>query len=494
MRTGELADGFDRDWQLFVDGSFVEGAGSETIPVRNPATGTVFTEVPKGTPEDIDSAVAAADDAADGLAAMTPRSRGDLLHELVDVIEDHADELARLEVAENGKPMNQARSDVESAIERVRYYAGGADKFFGDAVLDSTEEVQKKVFEPLGVVGIVIPWNWPLVNSIDFAAVAIAAGNATVVKPAPETPLSALRAAELLGDRLPDGALNVVTGRDEAGASLVEHSDVDKVAFVGNDQTGEHILRSLAENITPAMMELGGKNAAVVFPDADLDRAADGVVKSSFKNNGEACSGSERLLVHEDIYDEFVATVREKVDAVTVTEGTAEDCQVGPLISREHLDRVTEKVDRAVDQGAEVLAQADLPDEADLQDGYWFPPTLLGGVDRGDDIMQEEVFGPVLAAMPFADESEALELVNGTEYGLSAYLWTSDLQRAHRLAAQVEVGKVSVNSPSGGRLGVPHGGQKRTGFGRKNDFAETMREFTEPKGLLIDLSDDDISL
>ncbi|QLG60324.1 aldehyde dehydrogenase family protein [Halorarum salinum] len=373
MGSGGLMNRFDREWRLFVNGSFVESTGSAVLPVHNPATGAAFTETPDSTATDIDRAVAAADEAAEDLAAMTPRGRGDLLHDLANVIKSHAEELAHLVVAENGKPIRQARSDVESAVERVRYYVGGTDKFLGDAVLDSTEEVQKKIFEPLGVVGIVIPWNWSLVNSVDFAAIAIAAGNAAVVKPAPETPLSALRAAELLGNRLPDGALNVVTGRDETGKALVEHPDVDKVAFVGNDETGERILRSLADTVTPAMMELGGKNAAVVFPNVDVSRAADGVIYSSFKNNGEDCSGSERLLVHEDIYDEFVTIIRKRVESVTVGEGTDEGCQIGPLISQAHRDHVAEKVERALDQGASVLVQADLPYEPGLQDGFWFP-------------------------------------------------------------------------------------------------------------------------
>ncbi|WP_416841254.1 aldehyde dehydrogenase family protein [Haloferax sp. DFSO52] len=494
MRTLELSEEFDREWRMLVDGSLVPASDGGTLSVRNPATGGVFTDAPDGTAEDVDTAVAGANRAADSLAEMTPRERGDLLHGLVDVLEAHATELAELEVVENGKPISQARGDVNSAIERVRYYAGGADKFLGDAVLDSSKEIQRKIFEPLGVVGIIIPWNWPLVNSIDFAAIAIATGNAAVIKAAPETPLSALRAGELFAEHLPDGSFNVISGRDEAGVALVEHPDVDKIAFVGNDKTGEIILRSLADSLTPAMMELGGKNAAVVFPDADLDRAVDGVVCSSFKNNGEACSGSERLLVHEDIYDDFIPQVSAKVEAISVGEGTDEDTQVGPLISERHRDMVASKIDAALEDGATLLAQAELPDEDSLEGGYWFPPTLLGNVDADSDIMQEEVFGPVLGVMPFGDESEALELINDTEYGLSTYIWTSNLQRAHRLAVEVEVGKVSINNPSGGRLGVPHGGQKRTGFGRKNDFAETMREFTQAKGILIDLTDSDLSL
>lgn len=484
----------DKEWQLYVGGGFVPRGDRDALTVRNPATGERIAEATAGTASDVERAVSAARDAFPNVRERKPGERAELLHAIADAIEEHKEELAYLETYENGKPLAQAKSDAESAVERVRYYAGGADKFLGEVAMSNQEEVGKKVYEPYGVVGVIIPWNWPLVNSIDFAATAIATGNAVVVKPAPETPLSALRMAELVDDILPDGAYNVVTGGDEPGKALTSHADVDKLAFVGNDKTGEAILESTAKTVTPSMMELGGKNAAIVFPDADLDRALSGVVYSSFKNNGEACSGSERLLVHKDIYEDFVDRLKDRVRDVHVADGLDEGAQVGPLVSREQRDRVDAAVQEAESEGATIAAQADVPSDPEYADGYWFPPTLIENVEPGMSIEQEEVFGPVLAVMPFSDEEEALEIANGTEYGLSGYVWTSNLQRAQRFSDALEVGKVSVNSPSGGKLGLPHGGFKRTGFGRKNDFTETMREFVQSKSVYMDLTDSDLSL
>lgn len=485
---------FDREWQMYVDGEFEDATG-ETIAVENPATGDPITEVTLGTATDADRAVAAADAAFDEFRWTSPGERAEMLYEIADRIEENKRELAELEVAENGKPIRQAMNDANNAINRVRYYAGGADKFYGETVTDSLDAVAKKIYEPYGVVGAIVPWNWPLVNSIDFPTMALVMGNTVVIKPSSETPLSTLRMAEIVDGVLPDGTFNVVPGRgSEVGNAITGHERVRKVAFVGSSDTGVRIIQSAAENLTPAMVELGAKNPAIVFPDADIEKAVAGVVTSTCKNNGEACTGSERLLVHEAIYEAFVEAVCTRFENLVVDDGMAEDTEVGPAVSEDQFETDRRMVDAAVEEGAEILAQAKVPESGDLDGGYWFPPTVLGNVDPGMEIAQEEVFGPVLAVMSFSDEEEAIELANGVDFGLADYLWTTDLERAHRLASRLEAGRIAINNSAGGELGLPHGGYKRSGIGRKNDFSDGLGEFVQAKAIKIDMTDDHPSL
>lgn len=480
---------FDRDWHQYVNGEFVESSSGERLDVTNPATGEPFATAPAGTEADVDAAVEAAREAFEEWRWTDPLDRADALFEIADRIAAHREELIELETLENGKPLYQSGNDVSSAEKTFRYYAGGADKFYGDTSKTTPDETTKTTYEPYGVVGIIVPWNWPPMHTADFAAVALATGNTVVLKPAPETPLSSIRIAELVSDVLPDGVFNVVTGGVEPGIALTSHDDVDMLSFTGNDDTGEAVLAAAAEHITPTMMELGGKNPAVVFPDADFDRTISGLIRSVFYNSGQACSGSERLLIHEEIYDEFLKAFAAEVDALTVGDGRDDGIQVGPMATPAQRDKVVEAIDAARSDGAEVLAQAKLPDETEYEGGYWAPPTLLGNAERDMGIFQEEVFGPVAAAVPFSTESEAVDLANDVEYGLTSSVWTKDVNRAHRLASRIEAGIVAVNNPNRGGLGTPFGGYKRSGIGRKKDFTETMREFTQPKTIRIDLTE-----
>ncbi len=304
------------DWKMLIGGEFVPGTGTSALQVTNPATGDVIGQAPSASKEDVGAAVAAAKRAYRDWRWIQPEKRAEMLFAIADAIHDHLDELVDIETWENGKPRAQCMMDVVNAERTFRFYAGATDKFYGHAVLDSPEEIRKIVFEPYGVVATIVPWNWPPMHTADFAAVALATGNTLVMKPAPETPLSSLRIAELAAPILPPGVFNVVTGGVEAGVDLVAHPDVDFISFTGSDRTGEKILAAAAKRITPCMMELGGKNASVVFADANIDKAVKGLLQSVFNNSGQACSGTERILVEKSVYSAFLRSFSAAVDTM----------------------------------------------------------------------------------------------------------------------------------------------------------------------------------
>ena len=471
----------DRDeWKLFIGGEFVAG-NAPSLEIVNPATGELLGEAPAASKEDVADAVAAAKDAYRSWRWTSPEKRGEILYQIADTLQAHREELIDLETWENGKPRIQSAKDVINAERTFRFYAGTADKFYGQAVLDTRDEIRKIVFEPYGVVAAVIPWNWPPMHTADFGALALATGNTLVMKPAPETPLSTLRIAELIAEIVPPGVFNVVTGGVDPGAELVRHPDVDFITFTGSSMTGSKILTVAAERITPTMMELGGKNASLVFSDSDFGKAVKGMRGSAFFNSGQACSGTERILVQREVYQPFVEEFCSEVEGMTVGEGFDESSDVGPMISRRQQARIAGDIEQALEDGAGIAAQAPIPTDSRLADGHWIPPTVLTGMSPGDHIMQEEVFGPVVCVVPFDDEDEAIEIANGVEYGLTAGVWTQDLNRAHRVSARLEAGLVAVNTVNGGQLGLPFGGYKRSGVGRKKDFSEAMRSFSRAK-------------
>jgi acyl-CoA reductase-like NAD-dependent aldehyde dehydrogenase len=475
-------------WKMLIGGAFVDGDGDAMLEVMNPATGEVLGEAPAATRADVDHAVASARDAYRTWRWVAPEKRGEMLFEIARRIGEHHDELVDLETWENGKPRVQSARDVTNAERTFRFYAGACDKFYGQSVYDGLDAMRKIVYEPYGVVAVIIPWNWPPMHTADFAALALATGNTVVLKPAPETPLSSLRIAELAADVLPPGVLNVVTGGVDTGVQLVDHPGIDFIAFTGSDKTGEKILAAAAKRILPTMMELGGKNASVIFPDADLDRAVQGMVRSAFFNSGQACSGSERVLVHEAIYATFMERFTSAVAGLVVGEGFDERSIVGPMVSKRQQEKVQDALERATAGGACIPVRADLPTDERLKGGFWVPPTVVTEAAPDAEIMTSEVFGPVAGILPFKDEDEAVAITNAVDYGLTSGVWTRDLGVAHRMATRIEAGVVSVNRVNTGELGLPFGGYKRSGVGRKKDFLEAMRSFSRVKAVQIDLS------
>ena len=469
---------------LYIDGEWRESSTGEYNVVVNPATGEEFARAPAGTEADVDDAVRAAERAYyEEWRDWDAREIGNKLLELATVVEDHYDELAELETRENGKPLHESENDLDGTVGAFRYYGGAADKFHGDTIPKRNDIVDLQRYEPYGVVGIIIPWNWPPMHVADFVAPALACGNTVVLKTAPQTPLCALRIADLFDDLLPDGVLNVVSGGVEPGAALTAHEDVGKIAFTGNSQTGRVVLESAAQNLTSSMMELGGKNPNIVFPDADLEKAVQGAVEGAFYNTGEACTSGERLLIHEDIYDEFVDRFVDATDDhVVLGDGMDPETSVGPLSSHQQYEKVRAYIEVGKEEGT-VLYEGDPPTDDRLSGGFFVGPHVFGDVSPDARLFQEEVFGPVISVTRFATEEEAVDLANAVDYGLAAGVWTQNAERAMRLSELIEAGMVYVNNYDREMLGAPFGGYKDSGIGRKLGFEETMSEFSQIKNV-----------
>ncbi len=429
------------------------------IDVLEPATGGRLAQLPAAGAEEIDAAVARASAAAPAWRAVTPGDRSMLLRRFADVVEEHVEELAQLEARDAGHPIADARGEAGSVAEVLRFYAGSVERPTGETI-PVAGGLGFTVREPLGVVGLITPWNFPLPIAAWKLGPALAAGNAVVLKPAELAPLSSLRLGELaLEAGLPEGVLNVVCGRgSEAGAALVAHPDVAKIAFTGSTITGRAVARGAAETLKRVTLELGGKSANVVFADADLERAAAAAPMAVFGNAGQDCCARSRILVEREVLEEFLALMEPAVSAISVGDPLADGTQMGPLISAEQREKVAGYVGEAP-----VAIQGRAPSG----EGFWFPPTVLAPVDNGDRCAQEEIFGPVVCVIPFSGEQEAVQLANATPYGLSGSIWTRDGGKALRVARALHSGVLSINSNSSVRTGTPFGGMKQSGYGRE---------------------------
>jgi len=475
--------------KLFVGGRWLEGTG-KVFEVINPATEEVIALIPEATDIEVGAAVTAARRALEEgpWAKMSARQRGRLIYKLAQRISERTDELARLETMNNGKPFFESqRVDIPSTAECFEYYAGWADKVEGETIPVDGPYFNYTLREPVGVVGAIVPWNFPLLLAAYKVAPALACGNTVVLKPAEQTPLTALKLAELIQEvGFPDGVFNVVTGPGStAGAALVEHPGVDKIAFTGSTQTGQEIMRAAAGTLKKLSLELGGKSPNIVFADADLDAAVKGAVSGIFYGKGEVCTAGSRLFVEEKIHDQFMEKLVERSKKMTPGDPFDSKTRLGPLISKEQMNRVLNYIESGKNEGARLLAGGK---RANVKDGkgYFVEATVFDNVDQGMKIAQEEIFGPVLSTLRFENFDEAVNRANQTIYGLAAAIWTKDLKKAHAFAKAVKAGTVWVNTYGNYDSASPFGGYKMSGFGRELGKA-ALESYTQIKSVWVNL-------
>jgi betaine-aldehyde dehydrogenase len=474
--------------QLFIDGRFVDAASGETLATLNPHDNSVLAEVALAGREDVDRAVAAAARAFPAWSRMAAADRGRILLRLADLIEAHTEELARLESLDTGHPIRDSRNlDVPRTAGCFRYFGGMADKFQGETIPVEAGFLNYTLREPVGVVGQIVPWNFPLMFTSWKMAPALAAGNTIVMKPAEITPLTSLKIAELMSEAgLPDGVVNMLPGLGAvAGQYIAEHPGIAKVAFTGSTATGRRIVQASAGNVKKVQLELGGKGPNIVFDDANLTAAVNGSAWAIFHNQGQACIAGSRLMLHEKIADAFLDRFIPLARSIRLGNPLDPETEMGPLTSAQHRDRVLAYVDVARREGGEVLAGGRAP-EGDLAQGCYVMPTIVRAASPRDRIAQEEVFGPFVTVLTFKSDEEALAIANGTDYGLGSGLWTTNLQRAHRVARDLHAGMVWVNSYKRVNPGSPFGGVGQSGYGREMGF-DAMREYTQVKSVWINV-------
>src|SRR5579871_3506789 len=485
--SGRTADFVQKDHRMLIDGRFVAAAAGRTFPVYNPATGDVITHVPEAEAEDVDRAVRAARRAFDEgpWPRMAPSERGRMLWKLADLIEQNLEQFAELESLDNGKPYSIARvADVPLTVDMFRYMAGWATKIPGKTLpLSAGYDYHSYTLrEPIGVVGQIIPWNFPLLMAAWKLAPALTCGCTVVLKLAEQTPLTGLRLAELINEAgFPEGVVNVLTGYGEgAGAPLAAHDMVDKVAFTGSTEVGKLIVQAAAGNLKKVSLELGGKSPAIVFPDADMDVAIAGTSSAIFFNMGQCCTAGSRLYVHKNVFDKLMQGVADNAGKIKIGHGLDPETQLGPLVSDEQFKRVTGYLAAGRQQGARVVTGGNRVGEQ----GYFVQPTVLTDTNPNMSVIREEIFGPVVCAIPFddADLDRIARTANDTTYGLAASIWTRDLGIAHKLARRIKAGTVWINTHNFGDPALPFGGYKQSGWGREMGY-EAIELYTEIKAV-----------
>jgi acyl-CoA reductase-like NAD-dependent aldehyde dehydrogenase len=472
--------------KLLIGGKWVPAKSGKTFETINPATEEVLGLIAEGDKADVDEAVKSARAAYEGKwSLMNPHERGRLLLKIADLLDKYADEIALLESLDNGKPLAQARMiDARGAGNVFRYFAGWPSKIYGETNPSDPTMFNYTLREPMGVCGLIVPWNFPLLMAVQKVAPALACGNTVVLKPAEQTPLTALKLGEILLEAgVPEGVVNVITGFGPgAGSSIAEHPDIDKVSFTGSTEVGKLILQASAGNLKRVSLELGGKSPNIVLPDADMDAAVNTAVNGVFFNSGQVCVAGTRIFVQHDQYDNFVDKLTKASARMTTGDPLNPDTRLGPLVSKEQFDRVNNYLEIGKKEGARVT----IGGEKVGGKGYFVQPTVFADVDNKMKIAREEIFGPVAAAIPFKDENDAVFQGNDTTYGLAAAVWTRDISRAHRVARALKAGNVWINCYGASDIGMPFGGYKQSGFGRENG-RHVIEGYTQIKSVYVKL-------
>jgi aldehyde dehydrogenase (NAD+) len=476
--------------QLWIGNEWRDATSGRTFPTRNPATEEVIAQIAEAGEEDIDRAAQSAREAMDGKAwkRMDAHRRGELLWRLADLIEANADELGRLETMDNGKPYFESRKvDLPSIIQTWRYFAGMANKIHGETIPVAGPFLNYTLREPVGVVGCIVPWNFPLNIASWKVAPALACGNAVILKPAEQTPLTALRLGELAAEAgFPPGVLNVVPGPGKtAGAALVRHPEVDAIAFTGSTEVGRSVMREAAATPKKVSLELGGKSPNVIFADADLSAAVRGATTGIFYGKGEVCAAGSRILVQRAVYDEVVDALSDRAKKMTVGDPMDGNTRLGAIVSEEQLERVLGYIRVGSEEGGRLVSGG----ERRTVDGkgYFVDATVFADVDSDMTIAREEIFGPVAAVIPFEDFEDGVATANRTIYGLASGIWTRDIGKAHRMAAEIKAGTVWVNTYNRYDAGSPFGGYKESGFGRDLGFQAALDKYTQTKSVWVAL-------
>lgn len=487
-----VAERLTRPQPLLIDGNWVEAADGGVSDVYNPSSGEVITTAAVATRTDTERAIAAARASFDGgiWTGLTPSQRGKILWRTADLLEQYADEIAELEMLDAGKSLAGVRNgEIPFAADCFRYFAGWCTKIEGSTKQLSTVPNQDfhiyTLREPIGVAALIVPWNGPLVQAAWKLAPALAAGCSCVLKPATETPLSAVRLGEIMEEAgLPAGVFNILLGGGSTvGNLLAEHADVDKVSFTGSTEVGKHIIGAARGNLKKLSLELGGKSPVIVFEDADLSEAIPGIAQGIFSNAGQVCVAGSRLYVHESVYEAVVEGIADIARNMKVGPATTEDMDMGPLISKKHLSSVYQMVQSGRDAGARLVAGGELIED---NGGYFLQPTVFADADHSMEIVSEEIFGPVLVIMPFSDADDITAIANDNQYGLAASIWTRDISKAHKTAAQIKAGILWINCHGIPDMAVPFGGYKQSGWGRENGY-EALLQYTELKSVVAKL-------
>jgi aldehyde dehydrogenase (NAD+) len=482
MATTTLTEG------LIINGERGDASDSRTFDVFDPSSGERLATVAKATKADVDRAVKAAQAALESRSwgGLVPAERGRILWRIAQAIRERAEELATLESRDNGKPLRQARTDVQVAARYFEFFAGVADKIMGNTIPLGPGFLDYTVREPIGVSAQIVPWNYPIQIGARGIAPALAAGCTIVLKPSSEAPMTALRLGEIgLACGLPPGVVNIVPGTgSEAGAALASHPEINQLTFTGSVEVGVHVAKLAAENVVPVVMELGGKSPNIVFADADLDVAAAGVANAIFQNAGQTCSAGSRLLVERSAHGPLVDKLAQRAKSMRIGPGVS-DPDMGPIISKGQRETVERYVALGKQEGATVVAGGHRPSDASLSSGYYYEPTLIDGVSPDMRIAQEEIFGPVLAIIAVEDVEEAAAVANKSQYGLVAGIWTRDINKAMALASRIKAGQVYVNTyGAGGGVELPFGGYKKSGYGREKGL-ESLASYTQVKNVCV---------